>query len=277
VSTHGLNTQRMSAVQKVWSSYVYATILLQHGPFAAPPLPVLAPLSAETGALGLSPKTGPNAYKHQHHHPHSLHRRLIRQPPPSLPPTTLCCLPSLPCSKASARPRQARPCTTSTPKVPPCKFKAGRAAPFQSWAGVPPGHLYKKLPPLFGQIIEASSNEQHHLVTGFFCQLERLNSQTFAGFQPTDDLVDSISRLKLAPPQGYSTKWHRGIGPMAFADRSLNNIDKKTENRDLRNTYGDHLTLLPWLTRRSWSLPLPSYLLTSKRFSSYCIGLTTST
>jgi hypothetical protein len=34
VSTHGLNTQRMSAVQKVWSSYVYATILLQHGPTA---------------------------------------------------------------------------------------------------------------------------------------------------------------------------------------------------------------------------------------------------
>jgi hypothetical protein len=34
VSTHGLNTQRMSAVQKVWSSYVCATILLQHGPTA---------------------------------------------------------------------------------------------------------------------------------------------------------------------------------------------------------------------------------------------------
>jgi hypothetical protein len=31
VSTHRLNTQSMSAVQKVWSSYVYATILLQHG------------------------------------------------------------------------------------------------------------------------------------------------------------------------------------------------------------------------------------------------------
>jgi hypothetical protein len=41
VSTHGLNTQRMSAVQKAWSSYVYATILLQHGacctPNATPP------------------------------------------------------------------------------------------------------------------------------------------------------------------------------------------------------------------------------------------------
>jgi hypothetical protein len=34
VSTHGLNTQRMSAVQKVWSSYVHGTILLQHGPAA---------------------------------------------------------------------------------------------------------------------------------------------------------------------------------------------------------------------------------------------------
>jgi hypothetical protein len=34
VSTHGLNTQRMSAIQKVWSLYVYATILLQQGPAA---------------------------------------------------------------------------------------------------------------------------------------------------------------------------------------------------------------------------------------------------
>jgi hypothetical protein len=34
VSTHGLNTQHVSAVQKVWSAYVYATILLQHGPTA---------------------------------------------------------------------------------------------------------------------------------------------------------------------------------------------------------------------------------------------------
>jgi hypothetical protein len=31
VSTHGLNTQRMSAVQKVWSSYVYATIYCNTG------------------------------------------------------------------------------------------------------------------------------------------------------------------------------------------------------------------------------------------------------
>jgi hypothetical protein len=36
VSTHGPNAQRMSAVQKVWSSYGYAAILLQHGPTASP-------------------------------------------------------------------------------------------------------------------------------------------------------------------------------------------------------------------------------------------------
>jgi hypothetical protein len=36
VSTHGLNTHRMSAVQKAWSSHVCATILLQHGPAARP-------------------------------------------------------------------------------------------------------------------------------------------------------------------------------------------------------------------------------------------------
>jgi hypothetical protein len=36
VSTHGLNTQRVSAVQKVWSSYVHAAMSLQHGPTAHP-------------------------------------------------------------------------------------------------------------------------------------------------------------------------------------------------------------------------------------------------
>jgi hypothetical protein len=47
VSTHGLNTQRVSAVQKAWSSHLHATILLQHGPAAS-----LKPeLSAEPGAL----------------------------------------------------------------------------------------------------------------------------------------------------------------------------------------------------------------------------------
>jgi hypothetical protein len=35
VSTHGLNTQRLSAIQKVWSSCVCATISLQHGPTAS--------------------------------------------------------------------------------------------------------------------------------------------------------------------------------------------------------------------------------------------------
>jgi hypothetical protein len=42
VSTHGLNTQRMSAVQKVWLSYVYATILLQHGGPTADDFPAQA-------------------------------------------------------------------------------------------------------------------------------------------------------------------------------------------------------------------------------------------
>jgi hypothetical protein len=38
VLTQGLNTQRVSAVQKVWPSYVYVAILLQHGPTALAPM-----------------------------------------------------------------------------------------------------------------------------------------------------------------------------------------------------------------------------------------------
>ena len=92
-------------------------------------------------------------------------------------------------------------------------------------------------------MIEASSNERHGIVTGFFAALERNNQRTFAGFLPSDDLIDDLSKLRLKPPHGYGTKWHRGVGPMAFANRSLNDIDRQTENRDLRTTYHDHLSL----------------------------------
>ena len=64
-----------------------------------------------------------------------------------------------------------------------------------------PGHLFKKLPPLFSDLIDAASNERHGVVTGFFVALERNNSRTFAGFPPTDDLIDDLSHIKLAPPK----------------------------------------------------------------------------
>jgi hypothetical protein len=125
----------------------------------------------------------------------------------------------------------------------PSKFTARKAAPFHGWAGIPPGHLFKQLPPLFPDLAEASSTERRGIVTGFFANLERENPSIFAGFQPSDDLIDDLSKSKLAPPAGYGTKWHRGIGPMAFAARSLTDIDRQQKNRDLRTTYHEHLSL----------------------------------
>jgi hypothetical protein len=41
----------------------------------------------------------------------------------------------------------------------PAKFTARKAAPFHGWAGFRPSHLFKKLPCLFGDLVEASSSE----------------------------------------------------------------------------------------------------------------------
>jgi hypothetical protein len=105
------SSKRAATVQPLCSTPLGRALSAETGQDTA-----LAPLSAETGAPCLSSKTGPTSYKNQHHRPHSLHHSLIRQLPPSWPPTTLCCLASLPCSKARARPGQARPHTTTTPR-----------------------------------------------------------------------------------------------------------------------------------------------------------------
>jgi hypothetical protein len=126
---------------------------------------------------------------------------------------------------------------------PIAKFTARRAAPFYAWAGIRPSHLFKSPPPLFADLTEASSIERHGIITGFFRQLERKNPRTFAGFQPSEDLIDDLSKFRLSPPQGYGTKWHRGVGPMAFGERSLTDIDNQTANRDLRLTYNDNLSM----------------------------------
>jgi hypothetical protein len=68
----------------------------------------------------------------------------------------------------------------------------------------------------------------------------------------------------------------RSARPVAKDRAELVRKPAPTENRDLRTTCGI-TSPSPWLTQRSWSPPLPSCLPASKHFSSYCIGLTTST
>ena len=157
----------------------------------------------------------------------------------------------------------------------PSKFTARKAAPFHGWASITPDHNFKQLPPLFRDLAEGSTNERHGTVTGFFCHLERDHPQTFAGFQPSDDLVEDISKSKFAPPKGHGTKWHRGVGPMAFADRTLGDIDHQTEIRDLRAEYGQQLSLSITDVKRLESatplvpLDFEAFLLMLNRYSEF--------
>jgi hypothetical protein len=157
----------------------------------------------------------------------------------------------------------------------PSKFTARRAAPFYGWASITPGHLFKALPPLFCDIVEGATSERHGTITGFFCQLERQKPQTFAGFQPSDDLVEDIAKFKFAPPKGYGDKWHRGIGPMAFAERTLGDLDQQTRNRDLRDEYGDQLSLTMADAKKLLSatplvpMDFEAFLLLLNRFSEF--------
>jgi hypothetical protein len=157
----------------------------------------------------------------------------------------------------------------------PSKFTDRRAASVHGWAGFPPSHLFKSLPSLFRDIVEGSTTERHGTITGFFCHLERQNPRTFGGFHPSDDLVDDIAKFKFAPPKGYGDKWHRGIGPMAFAERSLGDLDRQTENRELRDEYGAqlHLTLVDAKKLASATPLVPmkfeAFLLLLERYSEF--------
>jgi hypothetical protein len=114
------------------------------------------------------------------------------------------------------------------------KFTERRTAPFYAWAGIRPKHTCKTLPPFFRNMIEAtSSQERSGLVTGFVHQLQIDEPATFAGWIATEDFILDTSKLRLATPQGFGLQWHRGFGPMAFAVRSIGDIDTQSANREL--------------------------------------------
>jgi hypothetical protein len=124
------------------------------------------------------------------------------------------------------------------------KFTERRAAPFYAWAGLRPKHTCKTLPPFFKNMIEAtSSQERSGLVTGLVHQLQIDEPATFAGWIATEDVITDASKLRLAPPQGFGLQWHRGFGPMAFAVRSIGDIDSQSANRELLSAYSDNLSL----------------------------------
>jgi hypothetical protein len=158
----------------------------------------------------------------------------------------------------------------------PSKFTDRRAAPFHSWASITPSHLMKSLPPLFRDTVEGSTTERHGTTTGFFfCHLERQNPTTFAGFHPSDDLVKDIAKFKFAPLKGHGDKWHCGIGPMAFAECALGDLDQQTENRDLQDEWGDQLTLTLSDAKKLLSatplvpMDFKAFLLLPSRFSQF--------
>src|SRR5688572_7785227 len=83
------------------------------------------------------------------------------------------------------------------------------------------------------------------------------DNNNFSRFSPAEDLVGNIGKSTFIPPiHGADHKWHRGLRPMAFALRSVQELDAQALTRDMCEKYGGNLSLmLAKIKRLKYALP----------------------
>lgn len=129
-----------------------------------------------------------------------------------------------------------------------------KEAKFCAWAGV--CLESEHLPNFFQTVACARADDKHGLIMGKFESL-RQRFQEFVDFEPSQDLIDDIKKLALAPVVS-ATKWHRGLGPMAFADRDYTELEEERAQRDrLEASPGLRLSLADIKAMESGPPPTP--------------------
>jgi hypothetical protein len=115
--------------------------------------------------------------------------------------------------------------------------------------------------------------ERRTIVTSFFGKLADHHGHEFGGFTPSEELIDDIVKIKLAP--GQNTKCHRGVGPLAFTDRSIAETDEQASQRSMVSSHVAHVSLTYAEARAMDSKPpaMPTtfdkFLLVLRRFTNF--------
>jgi hypothetical protein len=127
----------------------------------------------------------------------------------------------------------------TTDKSTPNKWSANTIACHHAWAGGP----VESINPVFESLAKAPKHEKRTIARNFFQELS-LQKDSFVGFSPSEELIDDLINGSYAPPLPASpSKWHRGFSPMAFVARSVQDLAKQREQRDLTSNYNGLLQI----------------------------------
>jgi hypothetical protein len=128
---------------------------------------------------------------------------------------------------------------TTPEKATPNKWTANTRACHNAWARGPADSIN----PVFESLAKAPKHEKRTIARNFFQELSR-QKDSFVGFSPSEELVDDLINGSYAPPlPATPTKWHRGFTPMAFVARSVQDLAKQREQRDLTSHYNGLLQI----------------------------------
>lgn len=109
-----------------------------------------------------------------------------------------------------------------------------------AWAGVRYGS--SRLPPFFQSLTTARADDKTSIIQNLFGRLKREYAE-FIDFEPSLELIDDLKKQALASPMMSTSKWYRGIGPMAFADRDIAETDAARETEALLAQRGNLISL----------------------------------
>jgi hypothetical protein len=97
--------------------------------------------------------------------------------------------------------------------------------------------------PVFDSLAKAPTHEKRTIARNFFQELS-LQKDSFVGFSPSKELGDDLISGSYASPLPVTlSKWHQGFSPMAFVVRSVQDLAKQREQRDLTSHYNNLLQI----------------------------------
>jgi hypothetical protein len=97
--------------------------------------------------------------------------------------------------------------------------------------------------PVFESLAKAPKHEKRTIARNFFQELS-LQKDSFAGFSPSEELNDDLISGSYAPPlPATPSKWHQEFSPITFVARSVQDLAKQREQRDLTSHYNGLLQI----------------------------------
>lgn len=120
------------------------------------------------------------------------------------------------------------------------RWNQAKQARLAAWAGLPMNS--PSMPPFWKQLLTASSSDKDAVIQTLLNDLSSEHME-FRTWVPHPQFGEDIKKMTFFPQHPSAKNWHRGLTPMAFADRDRSDIHLAQHQKDFWDAYASNIRL----------------------------------